>query len=40
VVIPVALTTPANDVTVYETFDLDTLGATGSIARLSVVEQD
>jgi len=40
VVIPVTLTMPANDVTVYETFDLDTLGATGSIARLSVVEQD
>jgi len=40
VMIPVTLSAPANDVTVYETFDLDTLGQPGSVARLNLVEQD
>jgi hypothetical protein len=40
VTIPVTLSAPANDVTVYETFDLDTLGQPGSVARLNLVEQD
>jgi len=40
VMIPVTLSAPANDVIVYETFDRDTSGQPGSVARLNLVEQD